>query len=390
MFANRRGGYDRIKRRSAWDLGGTVHDRDMRIAAFTLYRLELPLRQPYHLALGEVTAFDTILAVAEDGDGRRGFGEATILTGYTPETIGDSWPAAGRLARRVVGLEAADGKDLIQLAGRQQPFMATALMTAIEMLEGNPLLAVRAPTPVPLLAIVNATEEKPIAAEIEARLAEGYATLKVKVGFDADADAKRVKFIQGALAGRAAIRIDGNQGYATEDAVRFAGGLDPAGIELFEQPCDAGDWAAAEAVAKASTVPMMMDESIYGPDDIKRTADLGCARFVKLKLMKAGGLDSLAAGLAMIRDLGLTPVLGNGVAGDVGCWMEGCVARTLIDNAGEMNGFLKPKAGVFKTPLRAEAGAMILTPGAPALIADEALARLAADSHRFDAAAAGA
>ncbi|HEX9568812.1 MAG TPA: enolase C-terminal domain-like protein [Rhodospirillales bacterium] len=362
----------------------------MRIASITLYRLELPLHRPYHLALGEVTAFDTILAVAEDSDGRRGFGEATILTGYTPETIAESWPAAAQLARRVAGMETPDAKDLIGLVAHHQPFMATALMTAAEMLEGNPLLEVREPARVPLLAILNETEEKEIAAEIEARLAEGYRTLKVKVGFDANADARRVRFIQDALAGRARIRIDGNQGFGQDDAVRFAGALKPDNIELFEQPCDAGDWKAAEAVAKVSTVPMMMDESIFGPDDIKRAADLGCAKFIKLKLMKAGGLDSLAAGLRLIRERGMTPVLGNGVASDIGCWMEACVARTLIDNAGEMNGFLKPKARVFRNPIGVERGAMVVKAGLPALIDDAALARLAADSHRFTAEQVGA
>jgi len=366
--------------------GEASHARAMRIATIALYRFELPLHRPYHLALGEVTAFDTILAVADDGDGRRGYGEATILTGYTPETIAGSWPAAGRLARRVAGMETPDAKDLIGLAAHHQPFMATALMTAVEMLEGNSLLRVAVPARVPLLAILNETQGSEIVAEMEARLAEGYRTLKVKVGFDVGADAGRVRFIQKALAGRANIRIDGNQGYEADDAARFAAALDPVGIELFEQPCDAGDWTAAQALAGVSTVPMMLDESIFGPDDIKRAADLGCARYIKLKLMKAGGLDSLAAGLRLIRECGMTPVLGNGVASDVGCWMEACVARSLIDNAGEMNGFLKPKTRVFGNPIRVERGAMVVEPGVPALIDDAMLTRLAADSHRFDAA----
>jgi L-alanine-DL-glutamate epimerase-like enolase superfamily enzyme len=362
----------------------------MRIAAITLYLLKLPLRRPYHLALGEVLAFDTILAVAEDGDGNRGFGEATILTGYTDETIGDGWPAAQALAGLVVGMEAAEAKAAFAEAAEARPFMATALATAAEMLEGHPLLEVGEPTRVPILAILNETEEKPIAAEMAARLADGYGTLKVKVGFDADADAKRVSFIQRELAGRARIRLDGNQGYDTADAVRFAKGLKPDSIELFEQPCPAGDWPAAEAVAKVAAVPMMMDESIYGPADIRRTADLGCAKFVKLKLMKAGGLTALADGLRLIRDLGMTPVLGNGVASDVGCWMEACVARTFIDNAGEMNGFLKPGTNLFATPIKADRGAMVLAPGTPALIDDATLAGLAADTVRFTAERVGA
>jgi L-alanine-DL-glutamate epimerase-like enolase superfamily enzyme len=164
------------------------------------------------------------------------------------------------------------------------------------------------------------------------------------------------------------IRVDANQGYTREDACAFAAGLDPENIELFEQPCAARDWDAACAVARVSTVPMMLDESIYGLDDIRRAAQLEAARFVKLKLMKLGGLERLAHALAVIRELGMVPVLGNGVAGEIGCWMEACVARSTIDNAGEMNGFLKPVAPLLRVPLRFEGGAIRLEPGfAPAL-----------------------
>ena len=54
--------------------------------------------------------------------------------------------------------------------------------------------------------------------------------------------------------------------------------------------------------------------------------------------MKLGSLAALARGLERIRELGMEPVLGNGVATEIGCWMEACVARSHIRNAGEMNG----------------------------------------------------
>jgi L-alanine-DL-glutamate epimerase-like enolase superfamily enzyme len=349
----------------------------MSIASITLYRFSLPLIQPYKLAFGAIRAFDTILCVARDQDGNEGFGEATILTGYTPETIDDSWAIACRLAERISGMETGDAGAIIEAEHATAPFTSTALMTALEMLDGHPLLDIAAATKVPLLAIVNATVEDAIAAEIDARLAEGYGTLKVKVGFDAEADLARVRFIQTHLRGRALIRLDGNQGYKLDDALRFCAGLDPAGIELFEQPCHADDWDAAVAVARVATVPMMLDESIYGPDDIDRAADLGAATYIKLKLMKAGGLSALADGLAQIRNLGMTPVLGNGVASDAGCWMEACVARTTINNAGEMNGFLKPEEGIFASPLAVNNGSVVLDAGVPALKPADDLASLA-------------
>ena len=79
----------------------------------------------------------------------------------------------------------AEAKQLLQAEHASHPFTATALMTAVEMLEGHPLLDVTERTSVPLLAIINAMDEDAITGEIEARLEDGYSTLKVKVGFDA-------------------------------------------------------------------------------------------------------------------------------------------------------------------------------------------------------------
>jgi L-alanine-DL-glutamate epimerase-like enolase superfamily enzyme len=191
----------------------------------------------------------------------------------------------------------------------------------------------------------------------------GFGTLKVKVGFDADRDARRVRLIQSIVAGRCLLRLDANQGYDRERGCAFAQGLDPECIELFEQPCAADDWDGAQAVAAVSPVPMMLDESIYGMEDIERAARLGAARFIKLKLMKMGSLERLARGIRRIRELGMEPVLGNGVACEVGCWMEACVARDLITNAGEMNGFLKPVTRLLVDPLPFSDGALVLEAG---------------------------
>jgi L-alanine-DL-glutamate epimerase-like enolase superfamily enzyme len=259
------------------------------------------------------------------------------------------------------------------------PFTATALYTAMEMLQGEALLQTNGNTRVPLLALLHGETPEALTIEIEDGLSEGYDTFKVKVGFDADKDLERVGTIQRIVAGRARIRLDANQGFNENDACRFAAGLDPEGIELLEQTCAAGDWDAAKAVAAVSTVPLMLDESIYDLDDVDRAAELGCASFIKFKLMKAGGLAKLAAALAHIRALGMTPVLGNGVACDLGCWMEACVAARGIDNAGEMNGFLKTTQSLFRVPLKMDQGAVVVPQGFSPEIDEEAFGRFAID-----------
>lgn len=72
---------------------------------------------------------------------------------------------------------------------------------------------------------------------------------------------------------------------------------------------------------------MMLDESIYGLADIEKAARLKAATYVKLKLMKLVTLRALSQAIERIRELGMKPVLGNGVACDPGCWMEGLRKR---------------------------------------------------------------
>ena len=336
-----------------------------------LDRLRLPLREAYKLALGPVTAFDTIIARIVVA-GREGLGEATILTGYTDETIEEAWPRAAALAARLVGLSSDAAKVFAERALEDAPFTLTAFLTAIEMAESHPLLAIDADDSVPLLAGINATDFVGIEREIEAAVAAGYGTLKIKAGFDVEADLERVAFIQRCNRGRTKLRIDANQAYSRAHGVRFASALAPDSIELLEQPCHADDWEASAAIAGVSTVPLMLDESIYDLEDIKRAAALG-ASFVKLKLMKMTSLSKLADGLKLIRDLGMHPVLGNGVASDLGCWMEACVARHTITNAGEMNGFLRQRTSLAATPVAMNRGAMQLVAGMTMSLDDEGL-----------------
>lgn len=357
----------------------------MRIDELRLHRLQIPLKEPYKLAFGAVTHFDTILFEVTIGDGRTGIGEATILNGYTDEEIEPSWRLAQEIAAALCALPLEDARRAAERHLDKAPFVTTAFVTAMEMADGYPALDIREPVAVPLLAGINKTDDAGFTAEIERAMAAGYGTLKIKVGFDAEADLARVGRIQKANAGRAKLRIDANQGFTQEEACRFAASLDPDSIELLEQPCGAHDWLAAEAVARVTTVPLMLDESIYTLADIDRAAALG-ARFVKLKLMKLGSLDRLAEGLQRIRRLGMTPVLGNGVASEIGCWMEAAIARTHIDNAGELNGFLRQAAPICASPLTAARGAVELTPGWRPVLDGGRVAAARVEAHRISAA----
>ena len=63
----------------------------IRISSLDAWLLKLPLERPYRLAFGPVAELDTLIVGATLEDGSQGFGEATLLTGYTDETIEGTW-----------------------------------------------------------------------------------------------------------------------------------------------------------------------------------------------------------------------------------------------------------------------------------------------------------
>ncbi len=355
----------------------------MTVTEITLHRVKLPLAVPYHVSYRVYEDFEPIIVEARDGDGRTGWGEGHISPGYSDETVDGGWQFCREIAARMVGQDLAAAKAMASAGLGTNPVAAAALITALEMLEGSPLLEISGPARLEILTPFHATGDAAIKAETETLLDQGYRTFKVKVGTDVDRDLARVGAVQAALGGRATIRLDANRGFSAADGVRFATGLDPDGIELFEQPCGAKDWAANGEVAAASPVPVMLDESIYGTDDIDRAGDMKGVGFVKLKLKKLGSVELLRAGLERIRQLGMEPVLGDGVAADIGCWMEACVARETITNAGEFNGFLKPTVSLFTNPMTVKAGTIELAAGFVPEIDRDVLERMRLDHERF-------
>lgn len=345
----------------------------MRIERVDIRQLEIPLTRPYRLSFGPVTRYDSIVVQIAGDEGQRGFGEATLLTGYTDETIGDSYALACALGRELPGTTSTAACARLQALGARAPFVATAFHTALDMANAHPLLARREPARVPILGLLQGDDEADIRANFERLYADGYRTVKVKVGFDVDDDSRTLALIQRVVAGRAALRVDANQGYTGAEAATLIERIDPAGIELFEQPCAAGDWDAHRVAVDAAArtgLALMLDESIYGVADIERAARERACAFVKVKLMKFVSIDALVAAIERIRALSMQPVLGNGVASDISCWMEACVAHRHIDNAGEMNGFLKARHMLFTQPLGFDAGSIVVPVGTPTLDAD--------------------
>jgi L-Ala-D/L-Glu epimerase / N-acetyl-D-glutamate racemase len=361
----------------------------MKLHEIKLRTVRLPLIRPYVLSYRTFNEFEPIIVEVRDSDGRVGWGEGHISPGSSRETREGGWTFCREHAAAAVGRDTNEAKAAIAANVDASKVAATALLTAIEMLEDHPLLTIDREISLPLLTPFNSSAPEEIEREVEQRLEDGFGTFKIKVGKAADDDARRVKAIQRAIAGRATMRLDANRAYSEADACRFAASLDPSGIELFEQPCRAEDWDANARVASISPVPVMLDEPICELADVKRASGIPNVGFCKLKLKRFGGLDLLRQALDAVHQFGMDCVLGDGLSSELGCWMEACVASVTIRNAGEFNGFLKPKVRLFAEPLRFVAGELVLPPGFKPTIDAEAFAAHEITCERFAPAEAG-
>src|SRR5207247_5489060 len=137
-----------------------------------------------------------------------------ISPGSSSETRDGGWTFCREHAAAVIGKDSSEAKAIIARDLAASKVAATALVTAIEMLEGHPLLTVDQDTRLPLLTPFNSSAPGDIEREVEQRLKDGFRTFKIKVGKSAEDDARRVKLIQRAIAGRATMRLDANRAYS--------------------------------------------------------------------------------------------------------------------------------------------------------------------------------
>jgi L-alanine-DL-glutamate epimerase-like enolase superfamily enzyme len=159
----------------------------------------------------------------------------------------------------------------------------------------------------------------PADVEAQARraVAEGFGTLKLKVGLDPEGDVARVAAAKRACDPATRIRIDANGAWGEDEAQRFLERIARFDLELVEQPVPAHDLAALARLRRVSPVPLAADESASSEDAARRVLAGGCTDVLILKPSVLGGLRTawriaLAAERAGI-DVVVTSLLDSGL-----------------------------------------------------------------------------
>ncbi|MGH9677068.1 MAG: mandelate racemase/muconate lactonizing enzyme family protein, partial [Candidatus Acidiferrum sp.] len=117
----------------------------------------------------------------------------------------------------------------------------------------------------------------------------GFRQVKVKVGMAGYDDAARLRIIRGRVGENLDLRVDANEAWSLEQAVKCIRDLEEFSISSVEQPLSHSSAAVLPELRRAVTVPIMLDESLCGQVDAERAiAGQWCDLF-NIRLSKCGG-----------------------------------------------------------------------------------------------------
>jgi len=272
--------------------------RAHRIASVELFPYALESKQVTRIALGQVTV-EGVLVRLRTGEGLVGWGEASPYAPITGETQASCLVVGKRLAQVV---RDRDVFDLARVVADMDAVVVgnPSIKAAIEMalwdlcgkLAGQPVchLLGQYRDSFESDRTVYLDEPRPMAEKAKEIVREGYEVVKVKVGQSPELDLARVRAVRAAIGEKVRIRIDANQGWTRDMALKALRSLETFDIEFCEQPVAASDWEGLRQVSEHSRIPIMADESVHGPSDAIECVRRAAASLINIKLMKAGGI----------------------------------------------------------------------------------------------------
>ena len=291
----------------------------MKITGIKVRQVEVPLIEPFRISLGVITHSRSAIVSVETDEGLVGYGEGAPAILISGESLSGTNDVIKAMERELIGVDHTDLEKVNWIMDRTAAPSGSA-KTAIDMACYD-LLGKKAGMPVYKLLgghknfietdmTVGIDTPEVMAAKAKKHVADGFDTIKTKVGTSFDEDLARVKAIREAVGDDVKIRVDANQAWGAKEAVRLIERLNEYNLELVEQPVPYHDIAGLEYVTKHSIVPIMSDESCFNSKDALRLVERRAIDYLNIKLMKCGGIREALKINAICESAGIEVMLG--------------------------------------------------------------------------------
>jgi L-alanine-DL-glutamate epimerase-like enolase superfamily enzyme len=138
-------------------------------------------------------------------------------------------------------------------------------------------------------------------------LEAGYPVLKTKAGRDWQQDVARIEAMHDEVDGELEFRLDPNQGWRFDEAVRVAASLDHAGVYLqyLEQPIRVDSHHTLANLRERTTQPIGPNEDTYIPHNLTEMIRAGALDVAVLDMTPAGGISAVRQLAGIAEDAGV-------------------------------------------------------------------------------------
>ena len=248
--------------------------------ATTIIKIEhqmvfVPFHKAAEWAAGKRPGTTRLIVQVHTADGTIGVGETICLWEFVEPVL------ARTIIPLAIGADACDIEKLcrkIEGAGYYHHIRAlVAALAGFEMAlwdivgkqAGMPLYKLWGGAfrnPIPMIAYLQAKDPQQISDESAAAVADGFDTIKVKIGMSPESDLEIVKAAR-AAAPYAKLRADVNGAWAIGTAKRMMRKLEQFDLEYVEQPLPLDDLSGHAYLRKLFSTPIALDESAYTLQD---------------------------------------------------------------------------------------------------------------------------
>lgn len=293
----------------------------MKLTKARLWKYQLPLQKNFAVKGRPFSAREGLLLQITDEQGHTAWGEAAPLPGFSKESLTQAQTELQNQLPELLDGELAGKTPEVQFKSFFEekpvfsPSVCFALQSAILTLQARQekhslacLLDEGFQTRIRINAFIQGPKETAVK-QAQALLAQGYNSLKIKVGAgDIAEDIEKVQAVNDVLRGKALLRVDANQAWDLPEAVEFgkAVGLDV--VEYIEEPLK--DVNQIPEFYNTTLLPSALDESLHSMD-LKKMRFIEGVDVLVLKPTLLGGITTIQNLTAQARGAGLRVVISS-------------------------------------------------------------------------------
>jgi L-Ala-D/L-Glu epimerase len=292
------------------------------IQAIEIYKLRIPLKEPFVISLGPINEVQNIVVVIHTKDNYTGWGECSPYMTINGESMDTCFIVGQYFAKALKGLNALDQEGCSRVM--DGIIYANSSIKSAFDIALHDIAAQHAG--LPLYRFLGGKKNKVIQTDMTVsiglpekmkkdavRFKElGFPAIKVKLGEHKEIDVARIQAIREGIGDELPLRIDANQGWSTADeAIEVLKALAPYNIEYCEEPIPRWRFMELGKVSAASPIPIMADESCGDEHDAERLIELNACKMLNVKLGKSSGILRAKKIVKLASDAGMRLQVGG-------------------------------------------------------------------------------